>query len=60
MLPRRARRSRSRPYRTTLLSLVQRVVRRAGSESEVVALVTRLVNSGRVELTGSFNGNKIE
>jgi hypothetical protein len=43
-----------------LLSLVQRVVRRAGSEREVIAMVTRLVNSGRVELIGSFKGERFE
>jgi hypothetical protein len=60
MLPRRCRRSQRHPYRTTLLSLVQRVGRRVRSEVEVVALVKRLVNHGRVELIGSFKGDRFE
>jgi hypothetical protein len=48
------------PYRTTLLSLVLKVGRRAGTEREIVALVRRLVNRGRVELIGSFKGERFE
>ena len=58
--PRRSRVARHHPYRTTLLSLVQRVIRHAGSDREVVALVKRLVNRGRVELIGSFKGERFE
>jgi hypothetical protein len=57
---RRSRVARHHPYRTTLLSLIQRVIRHAGSDREVVALVRRLVNRGRVELTGSFKGERFD
>jgi hypothetical protein len=39
-----------------LLALVQEVQRRASSDTEVVRIVRRLVNSGAVVLTGSFAG----
>jgi len=58
--PHRSRVARHHPYRTTLLSLVQRVIRHAGSDREVVKLVRRLVNHGRVELIGSFKGERFE
>ncbi len=41
---------------TTLLDLVQAIVDTGASEREVVATVTRLVNSGRVQLVGAFRG----
>jgi hypothetical protein len=42
------------------LSLVQRVIRHAASDREVAALVRRLVNRGRVELIGSFKGERFD
>lgn len=48
-----------RPYQSTLLELVQIVQRQCRSEREVAKLITRLVNSGRVVLTGSFVGERI-
>lgn len=41
---------------TTLLDLVAAIARGAASDSEVVAAVTRLINSGQVRLVGSFRG----
>lgn len=48
------------PYRTTLLGLVQRLVGQAESDREVIATARRLVRSGRVVLTGSFRGERLE
>lgn len=45
--------------RTTLLDLVQQVQEQTRSCEEVVAIVTRLVNTGRVQLTGNFVGQRI-
>ncbi len=41
---------------TTLLDLVQAIADTGASEREVVATVTSLVNSGRVQLVGAFRG----
>ena len=46
----------SPPVESTLLDLVRIVQRQARSEAEVVAVVTDLVNSGRVKLKGIFAG----
>lgn len=43
----------------TLLDLVQAVSHFAVSDTEVVATVTYLVNSGKVRLCGNFAGAKI-
>ena len=40
--------------RMTLLELVQVVQRRTKTEEELVAMVTMLVNGGRVTLCGNF------
>ena len=47
------------PRNTTLLDLVQTVSRFAASDEEIVAIVTSLVNAGRVRLCGSFAGARI-
>jgi hypothetical protein len=44
------------PLQLTLLDLVTAVSEVAASESEVVATVVYLVNSGRVQLCGNFRG----
>ena len=44
----------------TLLGLVWAMTQRGGSEREVVATVTRLINSGQVQLCGTFAGARIE
>ncbi len=49
----------SAPRNTTLLDLVQTVSRFAASDEEIVAIVTSLVNAGRVRLCGSFAGARI-
>jgi len=49
----------SAPRNTTLLDLVQTVSKFAASDEEIVAVVTSLVNSGRVRLCGSFAGARI-
>jgi len=41
---------------TTLLDLVAAVSESAKSESEVVATVTYLINSGKIRLIGNFQG----
>ena len=45
--------------RTTLLELVQTIQDTCGSDAEVVAVITHLVNTGRVVLRGSFAGERI-
>ena len=45
--------------RTTLLDLVQTVQDHCRSDAEVVAVITHLVNSGRVVLRGNFAGRRI-
>jgi hypothetical protein len=40
----------------TLLDLVAALAEVAESDAEVVAAVTRLINSGRVTLVGNFQG----
>jgi hypothetical protein len=45
--------------KTTMLELVVTVGRFAGSEAEVIATVTHMVNSGLVELCGNFRGQRI-
>ena len=47
------------PMRCTLLDLVWAVHAAADSEEEVVATVVHLVNSGQVQLRGTFAGAKI-
>ena len=44
---------------TTLLDLVQSVNQFAKNDTEVVATVAHLINSGRVRLCGNFAGAKI-
>ena len=45
---------------TTLLDLVWAVTESRDSEREVVATVTKLINSGQVRLCGTFAGARIE
>ena len=45
--------------RTTLLDLVQTVSQFAKDDTEIVAIVAHLINSGRVQLCGNFAGAKI-
>lgn len=45
---------------TTLLDLVQEVQKHAHSDDEVVAIATLLINTGRVQLTGNFAGQRID
>ena len=48
------------PERSTLLGLVQLLERRLGlSEDQVVTAAMRLVDSGRVVLTGNFAGCRL-
>ena len=47
------------PMKCTLLDLVRAVPFVAASEEEVVATVVHLVNSGQVQLCGTFAGAKI-
>jgi hypothetical protein len=44
------------PAESTLLDLVTAVSEYATTESEVVATIIHLVNSGRVRLCGNFRG----
>ena len=44
----------------TLLDLVQAVRDYAANDTEVVAMVTYLINSGKVRLCGTFAGAKID
>jgi len=44
------------PAESTLLDLVTAVSEYATTESEVVATIVHLVNSGRVRLCGNFRG----
>ena len=44
--------------RTTLLELVEAVSEFADNEAEVVATVVHMVNSGEVELCGTFRGQR--
>jgi hypothetical protein len=46
----------SDPAGTTLLDLVRAVSEDTEDDREVVAIVLRLLRSGRVRLTGSFRG----
>jgi len=48
------------PYKTTLLDVVHTVSTFAASDDEVVALVTYLVNSGKIRLCGTFAGARID
>ena len=41
---------------TTLLDLVSAVAKYARSDSELIATVAYMVNSGRVQLCGNFKG----
>ena len=43
----------------TLLDLVQTVSQFAKDDTEIVAIVAHLINSGRVQLCGNFAGAKI-
>ena len=40
--------------RVTLLELIQAVQDTCGSDAEVVAVITHMINTGRVILRGSF------
>ena len=44
--------------RTTLLELVEAVSEFADNDAEVVATVVHMVNSGAVELCGTFRGHR--
>jgi hypothetical protein len=44
---------------STLLDLVQSVQHQVASDTEVVTIVTWLINTGAVVLTGSFAGQRI-
>jgi hypothetical protein len=46
--------------RTTLLELVDAVSEFADNDAEVVATVVHLVNSGVVELCGTFRGQRFQ
>jgi hypothetical protein len=48
------------PAESTLLDLVTAVSEYATTESEVVATIVHLVNSGRVRLCGNFRGAKFD
>jgi hypothetical protein len=48
------------PAQSTLLNLVHTLGYFTDSDCEVVAIVTYLVNSGRVRLCGNFAGATIE
>lgn len=45
---------------TTLLDLVTAISRSAGSETEVIATVVSLVNSGQATLCGTFRGARFD
>jgi hypothetical protein len=45
---------------STLLELVQAVSDYAETDTEIVATVVHLVNSGRVQLCGTFRGARFE
>jgi len=45
--------------RTTLLELVQTVQDTCTTDAEVVAVITHMVNTGRVILRGTFAGRQI-
>ena len=45
--------------KTTLLDLVQTVGQFTRDDSEIVTVVAHLINSGRVQLCGTFAGAKI-
>ena len=44
---------------STLLELVQSIQQQVASDTDVVAIVTWLVNTGAVVLTGNFAGQRI-
>jgi hypothetical protein len=46
--------------RCTLLELVEAVSDHAGTDTEAVATVVYLVNSGRVQLCGNFRGARFD
>ena len=46
-------------YRTTLLELIQTLQDQTASNTEVVAIIADLVNSGRVVLGGIFAGRRV-
>jgi len=50
----------TREKNTTLLALVWAMTQRGGTERDVVATVTALINSGQVRLCGTFAGARIE
>jgi hypothetical protein len=45
--------------KTTLLDLVQTVSQFAKDDTEIVMVVAHMINSGRVQLCGTFAGAKI-
>jgi hypothetical protein len=46
--------------RSTLLELVEAVSDYAQTDTEIVATVVYLVNSGRVQLCGNFRGARLD
>ncbi len=58
-LQRRRLGGRGLPQRSTLFDLIRMVQPRCGSAGELVEVVASLVNSGRVVLTGSFQGEHL-
>ena len=44
---------------TTLLNLVQRVLEHTDSDDEAVAIILKLIGSGRVRLCGIFAGTRL-
>jgi len=48
-----------RMRRSTLLELVQIVQDLASSDDEVVAIVSHMLNTGRVVLSGTFAGHRL-
>ena len=47
-------------FRLTLLDLVKTLSESAASETEVVTMAARLVNSGIVQLCGNFRGARFD
>ena len=50
---------RSTIKRSTLLALIEEFQGAAGTDQEIVAAITDLVNSGRVVLSGNFAGQRV-
>jgi hypothetical protein len=58
--PRKRGKRNREPRRSTLLDLVQQLLRESDSERYVIEKATRLINGGRVLLIGSFRGARID